>query len=176
MALGELRRLPGSTLLGASSLLVGIGALSFLISINFAFRGSVVGTLLGDVVSLQVRAVDYLSVGLALLLGGLSVADVLFVTMKERGAEIATLRSMGWGESELGRLIALEGMIIGVLGSSVGVAIGLSLSSSVGGVAWGTAPAGGLAVIGGILIAVCGSLIPIALTHRLTLPRLLAEE
>jgi putative ABC transport system permease protein len=176
MALGELRRLPGSTLLGASSLLVGVSALTFLVSVNLAFRGTVVGTLLGGVVSFEVRGVDYLSVGLALLLGGLSVADVLFVNLQERAAEIATLRSLGWGDWQLGRFIALEGMGVGVLGTCVGVLIGSALSFAVGGLAPGSAVAVVLAVIGGVLVAVCASVIPALHMRREIVPRVLAEE
>ena len=56
---------------------MGVAALAFLLAINLAFRGTLVGTLLGQVVSLQVRAVDYISVGLAIALGAFSVADVV---------------------------------------------------------------------------------------------------
>jgi putative ABC transport system permease protein len=175
-AINELRRSPGSTLLGASSLILGVGALSFLISINLAFHGAVVGTLLGGVVSFEVRAVDYLSVGLALFLAGLSVADILFLNLKERAAEIATLRSMGWGEWQVGRFVALEGLGVGVLGSLIGVLVGLALSSLVGGLAFKDTVAGGLAAGVGVVVALLGSVIPVVLARRISTPRILAEE
>src|SRR5436309_331807 len=52
MALSNLLRRPGRTLLGAGALLVGVAALAFLLAINLAFRGTLVGTLLGQVVLL----------------------------------------------------------------------------------------------------------------------------
>ena len=80
MASTNLLRLPGRTLLGAGALMVGVAALALLVSVNLAFRGTLVGTLLGEVISVQVRGVDYLSVALAIALGGLSVASAATAT------------------------------------------------------------------------------------------------
>jgi ABC-type antimicrobial peptide transport system permease subunit len=55
MAIGNLRRVPSRTVLGAAGLVIGIGALTLLLAINRAFQGVLVGTLLGNFVSVQVR-------------------------------------------------------------------------------------------------------------------------
>ena len=51
-------------------------ALTLLVAITLAFRGAVVGTLLGDVVAVQIRGVDYVAVAATVTLGVLAVADV----------------------------------------------------------------------------------------------------
>ena len=42
------------------------------------------------------RAVDYLSASLAVILGATSVADVLDINLRERASEFAVLSAVGW--------------------------------------------------------------------------------
>ena len=51
--------------------------LTLLVAVTLAFRGAVVGTLLGNVVTVQVRGVDYVAVAATVILGVLAVADAL---------------------------------------------------------------------------------------------------
>ncbi len=176
MALANLRRLPGRTVLAAAGLFVGVGALAMLLSINLAFRGDLLGTAMGAFVSIQVRGVDYLGVALAVLLAALSVADVLFLNMRERAPELVTLRATGWRERELGRMVALEGLGIGLLGSVAGAAAGVGLSALAGGSSGRIVLAGVIAAAGGTLVALLASLVPASLVSRMTPPAVLAEE
>jgi hypothetical protein len=89
LAVTGLTRLPGRTLLGAASLVVGTAALTVLIAVQRAFQGTVTGTRLGDVVAVQVRGVDYLAAAMTLGLGAFAVADVAYLNITERRAEIA---------------------------------------------------------------------------------------
>ena len=84
---------------------------------NSAFQGEVVGTALGNLVSVQVRGVDLIAAVLALLLGAFSVADVLAVNLRDRVGEQAILAACGWRASTLFRLAFTEGMAVGVLGA-----------------------------------------------------------
>ena len=77
-------RTPGRTLVGALSLAVGVTALTLLIAVTLAFRGAVVGTLLGNVVTVRVRGVDYVAVAATVILGVLAVADALLISITER--------------------------------------------------------------------------------------------
>jgi ABC-type lipoprotein release transport system permease subunit len=45
---------------------------------------------------------------------------VLFLNITERAAEPATIRSFGWRDAALARLIVTEGAIIGLSGSLAG--------------------------------------------------------
>ena len=176
MALANLTRVPGRTLLGAGALLVGVGALAFLVAVNLAFKGTVVGTLLGNVVSVQVRAVDWLSVALAIGLGALSVADVVVLNLKERAPELVTLRTTGWTQAHLGRLVAYEGLGIGVAGSVAGALLGLGLAAQVGGIGPKVILAALLAAVVGVAAAALASAVPVLLVGRMTPPEVLAEE
>jgi ABC-type lipoprotein release transport system permease subunit len=177
MALSNLRRVPSRTILGALGLVIGVAALTVLLAINRAFQGVLVGTLLGNFVSVQVRGVDLASVGLVIALSGLSLADVVFLNLKERQAELVTLRTTGWQDRHVRTLVAAEGLTIGALGSLVGVAIGVAISSLIRGIpltsiAFAAALAGGA----GILVAAIASVIPLVSIERLMPPTVLAEE
>ncbi|MFG2041981.1 FtsX-like permease family protein [Dactylosporangium sp. NPDC048998] len=177
LGLRNLLRVPGRTLLGACALAIGITAATVLGAITFAFHGAIVGTLLGDAVSLQVRSVDTVAVAATVLLGAFAVADVLYLNIRDRSAELATLRATGWTTGALARLVAAEGLGIGVLGGLLGAGLGL------GGAAWlvGTVTAGllwtalaGLAA--GALVAIAAAIVPALLLQHLPTARLLAEE
>jgi putative ABC transport system permease protein len=177
LALLNVVRTPGRTLIGVASLAVGIAALTMLTAVTVAFRGVVVGSLLGNAVAVQVRGVDYVAAGATVALGVLAVADVVFLNIRERAAELATMRSFGWHDSTLARLVITEGTVIGVAGSLAGAGLGL------GAAAWfaGQLPArllaiAAAAVAAGIIITAAAALLPAALLRRLPTAHLLAEE
>ena len=82
-------RTPGRTALGALSLAIGVCTPTLRWPI--AFNDVLVGTLLGDAVAVQARSTDYVAVIATVLLGAAAVADVLFLNVRERATEFATL-------------------------------------------------------------------------------------
>lgn len=176
MAVRNVVRVPGRTLLGASGLAVSVAALTFLAAVTLAFQGSIVGNLLGAFVSVQVRPVDYLAVGCTTALGALAVADVLFLNLQERAAELATLRTLGWTDRTVTRLVGLEGLLVAVAATLSGAAVGVAAASAVGGVSSGTLLAGGLATGAGIALSILVAAVAAAAAGRTTVSAALAEE
>ncbi len=132
-----------------------------LIALNQAFQETLVGTLLGNAVSLEVRGVDLLSVLLVVALGALSVADVLYINLKQRQVEVGTLRTLGWSDKDLARLIASEGLGIGILGSTLGVVLGAIGMASVRGIPLDSLfVAAALSGLLGVTVALVASLVP----------------
>jgi putative ABC transport system permease protein len=177
LALLNVARTPGRTLIGVASLAIGIAALTMLTAVTVAFRGQVAGSLLGNAVTVQVRGVDYAAAGATAALGALAVADVVFLNIRERAAELATMRSFGWREGALARLVTTEGAVIGVIGSLAGAGLGLA------GAAWfaGQLPArllatAAAAVVAGAVITAAAALLPAGLLRRLPAAHLLGEE
>ncbi|SCG56253.1 FtsX-like permease family protein [Micromonospora inositola] len=177
LALVNLVRTPGRTLLGAGVLAIGVAALTLVTAAAYAFRGAIVGSLLGDTVSLSVRGADTMAAVATVLLGAAAVADVLYLNIRDRAPELATLRAVGWTDAALGRLIGYEGIALGLLGALTGAALGL------GGAAWlvGDLPRPLLLVaaavaLAGVLVTSLAALVPAALLRRLPTARLLAEE
>lgn len=176
LALANLRRVPARSLVGMAGLYVGVGSLTLLIALNQSFQGRLVGTLLGEAISVQVRGLDFLTVGLIVALAGLSLADVLYLNLRERAAEIVTLRTFGWSDRHLQLVIALEALLLGAFAGLAGALTGTLLGSQLG------APSGPLAlgaaagIIGGVLVALVASLVPLYQLNRLSAPAILAEE
>ena len=176
LALLNVTRAPGRTLIGVVSLAVGIAALTMLTAVTVAYHGQIAGSLLGDAVSVQVRSVDYVAAGATVALGVLAVADVVFLNIRERAAELATILSFGWREGTLARLVVTEGAIIGVTGALAGAGLGLGR-----GLVRRHLPArllviAAAAVAAGIVVTAAAALLPAALLRRLPAAHLLAEE
>lgn len=119
-------RTPGRSVLAAASLFIGVAALAALLAIQQQFAHNAVGTLLGDVLAIQVRAVDLFAAILILALGAFTIADVAYLNISERHAEIGTLRATGWTEHHVRRLFATEALAIAAAGAVAGAALGVA--------------------------------------------------
>lgn len=177
LALINVLRTPGRSALGALSLAVGVTALTILAALTFAFHGVVVGSLLGDAVAVQVRGVDYVAAVATVALGVLSVADVVVLGIRERAAEIATIRTFGWRESALGQLVVTEGVIIGLTGSLVGAVLGLAAAAEFAGqLTTRLYLIAAVTVIAGALVTAGAAMLATQALRHLPDAHLLAEE
>jgi ABC-type antimicrobial peptide transport system permease subunit len=137
----------------------------------------VVGSLLGDAVAVQVRSIDYVAAGATVALGVLAVADVVFLNITERSAELATIRAFGWPESTLSRLVVTEGVIIGLAGSLAGAAIGLGAAAAFAGQAPGPLYlVAAAAVVLGVLVTAAAALLPAQALRHLPAAHLLSAD
>jgi hypothetical protein len=152
IARANLLRRPARLVSGALGLFIGVAAFAVLLAVQIAFQGQVVGTALGDIVSVQVRSVDLIAAVLALLLGAFSVADVLAVNLRDRAGEQAVLAATGWRPATLFRLAFTEGMVVGVVGAVAGGAVGLGVAAILTGTAVAVLPAAILAAVIGLLL------------------------
>jgi putative ABC transport system permease protein len=177
LALINLVRVPGRTLLGIVSLAIGVGALTVMVGAALAFKNLLVGTLLGGAVSVQVSGSDYAAVAVIIVLSLAAIADVLYLNQRERAAELAVLRATGWSWGALGRLTTIEGLWIALLGSLLGGGVGLAATALISGsvppaLLGTTAAATGAGLLAGTVAAVLPGLLP----TRLPLAALLAGE
>lgn len=166
LALVGVGRWPGRTLLGAASLFVGVAALTGLVAVQAAFRGGVAGTLLRDVVAVQVRGVDYLAAALTIALGAFAVADIAYLNISERTNEIGTLRATGWGEQHLRRLFGTVALLTAAIGAGLGAATAVTAVTMLLPVPWATALAAAAAATG-LTAAAIALLVPLTSLNRL---------
>ncbi|WP_158607556.1 ABC transporter permease [Flexivirga caeni] len=170
-------RRPGRSVLAAAGLAIAVAALGVIAGILTVFRGNVVGTLLGNTVSVEVRGSDKAAVIAILILAGIGVANVLFLEIRERGTELATLQAIGWRESDLTALLLTEGVLIGVAGSVVGAGLALViLAVVIGSLSTGLVWSVLVAALIGIVISVAATIPPVATIRRLPTATLLTEE
>lgn len=175
MGLVNVRRVPGRTAVAAVALAVGTASLASLVALSIAFRGSVSGSLLGNVVSLQARPVDYLSVVLAIALAGISLSDVLILGVRERAAEFVTLRTVGWSDGQLARLVTSESVAVALLGSVPGAAVGVLIGQALGAPAGALVQVALLTLLVGLFVCVLASAIPVVVASRMSVA-VLAED
>ncbi|MEV4543242.1 ABC transporter permease [Micromonospora echinaurantiaca] len=177
LAAANLVRVPARTLAGAVSLAAGVGAVTLIAAALWAFDDGMVGSLLGQAVSVQVRGVDLVAVGGVLLFGVLGVADVLYLNVRERSAEFATLRAVGWPDAALNRLLLYEALGVGALGCVLGAAAGLGSTALLVGRVDGRLAVLALAVTAAaLLLTVLAALVPAILIRRLPTAALLSDE
>jgi len=172
----NVRRVPARSTVAAAGLFIASAALTLLLAINQAFQGHVVGTLLGDAVSVEVRGLDFLVVGVIVLLATLSLADVLYLNLRERAAEFVTLRTVGWSDRYLIQIVATEAAILGLLGTIPGSLTALLIGLQLGVPVFPLLLAGTVSILGGLIVALLASLAPLARLSTLTTPSVLAEE
>jgi predicted lysophospholipase L1 biosynthesis ABC-type transport system permease subunit len=153
LGMANVRRMPGRNLAGGSGLLVASAAMTLLLAIDDAFRGSLIGTLLGNAVSVQVRGLDFLAVAIVAVLGSLSLFDALYLNLKERSAETSTLRAVGWSQAQLVRVFLVEAVTVAVIATATGAAIAGALGALLGVPVVTLARTGCASVLGGVGIA-----------------------
>jgi ABC-type antimicrobial peptide transport system permease subunit len=125
----------------------------------------------------QVHGADFFAAGLTVALAALSVADVVYLNLRERAAEIVTLKTIGWAWRHIAFTVLLEGLLLGLLGSLAGAAIGLLVGSLVFSLPLGPlALAAAISAYGGVAAAMLACLLPLSQLARLTAPAILAAE
>jgi putative ABC transport system permease protein len=125
MALVALTRTPGRAALAAGALAVGVAGLAVILAAEASFRQSIGDSVLAGLVTASTRGADLASAVLAVGLGAATVADITYLNLRERAAELAALAATGWGRRELSRLLAAESLAVALLGSALGAAVGL---------------------------------------------------
>lgn len=110
-----------------------------------------------------------LVVVLALIIGGLAVANTMLAALLERRRELALLATIGWSAPQLAVLMLSESLAVSMLGTGVGVLLGLAASKLLPGAlglggfisptltAWGI----GRAALIGTAIGTLGAIYPI---------------
>lgn len=73
------------------------------------------------------RAVTIITIGLIELMAALNILIVLVMMVMEKYRDIAILMSMGARRPQIRRIFMLQGVLIGIVGSAIGLAVGYSL-------------------------------------------------
>jgi len=115
-----------------------------------------------------------LIVVLALIIGALTVANTMLAAVLERRRELALLSTVGWSPRQLGQLVLGEAIAVSLLGTGLGILLGLAASKLLpGALGLGefitpvlTLSAIARAILIGLAIGVVGALYPIILVVR----------
>jgi lipoprotein-releasing system permease protein len=74
------------------------------------------------------KVVTALTIGLIQLVAALNILITLIMMVVEKNRDIAVLMSMGAKRQQIRKIFVLEGLLIGVVGTVIGLAVGYSLS------------------------------------------------
>lgn len=135
-AAGGLLRRPTRLLITLSGLILASGLLVLLKLVQDGQEGQLYGTLLGAWIRTQVQPYHLLMGGVALLAAALGVGELMVMNVIERRKEIGLLVALGWRRGDLLRVFLLEGALVGLVGSI----LGLLLAGGVYGAAYDSLP------------------------------------
>lgn len=130
-----------------------------------------------------IRKTVLLLVAVALIIGGIGVANTMAMAVLERARELALMSAVGWSPLQVGLLVLLEGVVVSILGAGVGL-LGGALGAGALGDALGVASVVqpevtpwsiGRGLIIGLVIGVLGGLYPAWRVSRLPAEELLAR-
>ncbi|HWR52009.1 MAG TPA: ABC transporter permease, partial [Bryobacteraceae bacterium] len=74
------------------------------------------------------RTVTFVTIGLIVLVAALNILITLIMMVMEKYRDIAVLMSMGARQAQIRRIFLYQGLLIGVLGTSIGLFLGHTLS------------------------------------------------
>ncbi|MBP3437984.1 MAG: lipoprotein-releasing ABC transporter permease subunit [Sutterella sp.] len=69
---------------------------------------------------------------LIVLVGAFGLVSALVMTVKEKQADIAILRTLGASEGAIMRIFVIQGTVVGIVGVAIGVGAGLMIAENVG--------------------------------------------
>ncbi len=95
-----------------------------------------------NVFSIQ-DATRYLMIGVILLVAGFGIYNILNVVVSQKKREIAILRSIGYEQSDILKLFFYQGLILGIVGSAIGLVIGYISCLGLEQIKFGGGPMGG---------------------------------
>jgi lipoprotein-releasing system permease protein len=72
--------------------------------------------------------VTYITIGLIVIVAALNIVATLIMMVLEKTRDIAILMSMGATQENIRRVFILQGVIIGVIGTGIGVILGNTVS------------------------------------------------
>jgi putative ABC transport system permease protein len=67
-----------------------------------------------------------LLLGLAMAVGAIGIVNTMFMSVSERTSEFGVMRANGWSRLDVGRLVLMEGGLIGLAAGTIGVILALA--------------------------------------------------
>jgi putative ABC transport system permease protein len=74
------------------------------------------------------RTMSWFTSVFAIVIGAIGVMNTMAMSVFERRGEIVTLRAMGWRKWRIARMIVSEAMLLSVVGTIAGVALGIGMT------------------------------------------------
>lgn len=82
----------------------------------------------GEEIMNTLRGVVWIVSSIAVIVGGMGIANAMLMSVLERTPEIGVLKATGWSNSDVGYSVVLEALGIGIMGGLLGVTLGIGAS------------------------------------------------
>ncbi len=92
---------------------------------GFVVKAPTSGSALRENVQADVNAIFLALGGIALLVGGVGIANITLLSVMERVGEIGLRRALGATRRDIGAQFVVESVVVGLLGGLVGAALGV---------------------------------------------------
>ncbi|HEY4600482.1 MAG TPA: ABC transporter permease [Cerasibacillus sp.] len=149
------------SLLSVLAIALPTGLLALFLYITFRLQGVMYTTWLGKYTALEVGAIHYTAMIVALLIAILTTAEMMWQNIAERAEEMALFKAIGWRNTSLRFLIWSEGILSGVFAAIIGLSFAFIMIWSL----YGAFPTEDIIVMMStglipIIIGVIGTIIP----------------
>jgi putative ABC transport system permease protein len=119
-------------LLGVVAIALGAAMLGGVVLVGSAFRGQLDTSVLGVYLSGRIRPFHLAVAALTLAIGALAAGQVVTLSYLQRQAQLAALRALGWPRRQVVRLLAAQGLALGVAGGLAGALVTWAAGAVVG--------------------------------------------
>jgi putative ABC transport system permease protein len=93
----------------------------------FVQKGNFIGQIIGTVFDFMINAVNGL-LGMSVVIALIGIVNTLSLSTFERRRELGLLRAVGMSAREVRRMVRIEAVLIALLGTTTGIAIGSLLA------------------------------------------------
>jgi putative ABC transport system permease protein len=149
-------------LLGVVAIALGAAMLGGVVLVGSAFRGQLDTSVLGVYLSGRIRPFHLAVAVLTLAIGALAAGQVVTLSYLQRQAQLAALRALGWPKGQVMRLLAAQGLGLGVAGGLAGALVTWAAGTIVGAAPSAVARAAAAALVAALAataLAVAGPLL-----------------
>lgn len=127
MALNHFLGKIGRYSLSVASIALPTALLVLLLFISLRLKGLLYTSWVGQYISIQIGPQHYIAIAITLIICILTTCEIVWQNVAERKVELFLLKSTGWRNNAIRRLVLLEGWICGLLSGVLGYGIGLLL-------------------------------------------------
>ncbi|MDD5370580.1 MAG: ABC transporter permease [Anaerolineaceae bacterium] len=106
---------------------MSMGSFILVVAISYQLKGLMVGSLLGELISIQFQPYHYVLLAIGLLISGFCIMESLLTRLIERRSEIGLLKAVGWQNKAVFNHFMNEGLTLSLISGVTGTILGLGI-------------------------------------------------
>ena len=106
---------------------MSMGSFILVVAISDQLKGLMIGSLLGESISIQFQPYHYVLLAIGLLISGFCIMESLLTRLIERRSEIGLLKAVGWQNKAVFNHFMKEGLTLSLISGVTGTILGLGI-------------------------------------------------